>query len=496
MSPVFISLLMAVGFAAFGLMAWRKLAIVAALAPEDRFDRLGERTMRLLKMGFGQSRLLTGDFRPGLMHAVIFVGFMTLLVRKLHLIVIGYWPEATIPGAFGAGYTAWKDFVELAVLAAVGFGFWRRFVHRPRRLEPNREALLVLGLITLIMLTDFGFDAFRFAKLAPVSAAVAHEQAWAWVGGPMAAALQGLSPSALEVGYHLFYWVQMLTVFTFLAILPIGEHFHIVTALPNVFFGRDAPLNRVPSVDLAPLTEDDVDPDQLKIGAKTALDLTWKEGLDVFTCTECGRCTDACPTFLTGKPLSLKWVNDSVKHHLVDEAAQIKAHAADKLPALIGGPISDETLWACTTCGYCEVACPIAIEHLPRFYRLRQRQVMMEGEFPAELNKLFSAYESAGNPWGLDANARGDWAKSLDVPVVSTAEEVTALDYLYYVGSASSFDPRGQKIARAFVKVAQAAGVRLGILGAGEGSTGECVRRLGNEMVFQKLATSLVETLN
>ena len=248
MSPLFISLLMAAGFAAFGVMAWRKLAIVAALAPDNRFDRLGERTLRLLKMGIGQSRLLTGDFRPGLMHAVIFVGFMTLLVRKLHLIVIGYWPEAVIPGAFGAAYTAWKDFVELAVLAAVAFGFWRRFVRRPRRLEPNREAVLVLGLITLIMLTDFGFDAFRFAKLAPVDAGVAHEQAWAWIGGPLAAALQGLSPAAIDVGYHLFYWVQMLTVFTFLAILPIGEHFHIVTALPAVFFGRDAPLNRVPGL--------------------------------------------------------------------------------------------------------------------------------------------------------------------------------------------------------------------------------------------------------
>ncbi len=162
----------------------------------------------------------------------------------------------------------------------------------------------------------------------------------------------------------------------------------------------------------------------------------------------------------------------------------------------MGGPISEETLWSCTTCGYCEVACPIGIEHLSKFFRLRQRQVMMEGEFPSELNKLFQAYESAGNPWGLDAGARGDWAKSLGVPVVSTPDEVAALDYLYYVGSASSFDPRGQKIARAFVKVAQAAGVKIGILGAGEGSTGECVRRLGNEMVFQELATTLVDTLN
>ena len=496
MSPVGISLLMLAGFAAFGLMAWRKLAIVAALAPENRLDHVDQRIARLVKMGFGQSRLLSGDFRPGLMHTVIFVGFMTLLVRKLHLIVIGFSPEATIPGGLGAGYTAWKDFVELAVLAAVAFGFWRRFVHRPRRLEPNREALLVLGLIALIMLTDFGFDAFRFARLAPASAAVAHEQAWAWIGGPLASTVQGLSPAAIDVGYHLFYWVQMLTVFTFLAILPIGEHFHIVTALPVVFFGRPAPLNHVPAVDLAPLAEDDADPDQLKIGARTALDLTWKEGLDAFTCTECGRCKDACPTFLTGKPLSLKWVNDAVKHHLVDEGERIRAGARDQLPALVGGPISEETLWACTTCGYCEVACPIGLEHLAKFYRLRQRQVMMEGEFPSELNKLFAAYESQGNPWGLDSGSRGDWAKALELPVVASAADVAGLDYLYYVGSASSFDPRGQKIARAFVKVAQAAGIKLGILGPAEGSTGECVRRLGNEMVFQQLATSLVETLN
>jgi Fe-S oxidoreductase len=496
MSPVVISLLMAAGFAAFGWLAWRKLAIVAALAPEDRFDAPAARTRRLLTMGFGQSRLLSGDFRPGVMHAVIFVGFITLLVRKLHLIVIGYWPEATIPGAFGAAYTAWKDFVELAVLLAVGFGFWRRFVHRPRRLEPNREAVLVLGLIALIMLTDFGFDAFRFARLAPGSAAVAHEQAWAWIGGPLAAAASALSPAAIDVGYHAFYWVQMVTVFTFLAILPVGEHFHIVTALPAVFFGRAAPLNRVPAVDLAPFEQDDVDPDQLTVGAKSALDLTWKEGLDAFTCTECGRCKDACPTFLTGKPLSLKWVNDAVKHHLVDKRDTIVAGRRVDLPPLVGGTISEDTLWACTTCGYCEVACPIGIEHLGKFYRLRQHQVMMEGTFPSELNKLFAAYESAGNPWGLDPGARGDWAKDLGVPEVSTADEVAQLDYLYYVGSASSFDPRGQKVARAFVKVAQAAGIRLGILGAAEGSTGECVRRLGNEMVFQALAAALVATLD
>ena len=496
MSPLGITLLMLVGFAAFGWLAWRKLSIVAALAPENRLDDPARRLTRLLRVGFGQSRLLSGDFRPGLMHAAIFFGFLTLLIRKLHLIVIGYDPLATIPGAFGAAYTAFKDFTELAVLVAVAYGYWRRFVLRPARLEPNREALLVLTLILVIMVTDFGFDAFRFARYAATVPAIAHEQAWAWVGGPLSHLLTGVSPGALDVGSHAFYWAQMATVFTFLAILPIGEHFHIVTALPVVYFGRDLPVNRVPSVNLAPLMDDTADPDQLQIGAKTALDLTWKEGLDAFTCTECGRCKDACPTFLTGKPLSLKWVNDEIKHHLVKERETIRAGARVRLPALVTNAISEETLWACTTCGYCEVACPIQLEHLPKFYRLRQRQVMMEGEFPHELNRVFAAYESQGNPWGLDAGTRGDWARDLGLPVVASADEVAALDYLYYVGSASSFDPRGQKIAKAFVRVAQAAGIRLGILGPQEGSTGECVRRLGNEVVFQQLAATLVETLN
>ena len=496
MSPLGITLMLLAGFGAFAWFAWRKLSIVAALAPDPRFDNPAQRIARLLRIGFGQSQLLAGDFRPGLMHAVIFAGFITLLIRKLHLIVIGHDPLATIPGAFGSAYTAFKDLIELAVLLAIGYGYWRRFVQRPVRLEPNREALLVLTLILAIMVTDFGFDAFRFAWLAPTVPAIAHEQAWAWIGGPLAQSLSGLSPAALETGSHAFYWLQMATVLTFLAILPVGEHFHIVTALPTVYFGRDVPANRVPKVDLSLLADDSADPEQLQIGAKTALDLTWKEGLDAFTCTECGRCKDSCPTFLTGKPLSLKWVNDAIKHHLVRERDSIRAGARPQLPALVTSAIREDTLWACTTCGYCEVACPIHLEHLPKFFRLRQRQVMMEGEFPHELNRVFAAYESQGNPWGLDAGTRGDWASGREVPVVSTADDVAALDYLFYVGSASSFDPRGQKIARAFVKVAAAAGIRLGILGPQEGSTGECVRRLGNEMVFQQLAEALIGTLN
>jgi Fe-S oxidoreductase len=299
----------------------------------------------------------------------------------------------------------------------------------------------------------------------------------------------------LSAGYVLSYWVQMIVVFCFLVLLPMGEHFHIVTALPALFFRRGRPGNRVPTVDIDKLMEATEEAD-MKAGVRSARDLVWKDGLDAFTCTECGRCKDACPTHLTGKPLSLKMVNDSLKHHLVEQREAIVAgDPKNTLPALVGGVISEDTLWACTSCGYCEAACPIELEHLDKFFRMRQHQVMIAGEFPHELKKVFEAYESQGNPWGMQPGQRADWAHDLGVPVVRSAADAAGLEYLFYVGSAMSFDPRGQKIARAFVAVLQHAGVRFGILGEREGSTGECVRRLGNEMLFQQLATSLVETL-
>jgi Fe-S oxidoreductase len=189
-------------------------------------------------------------------------------------------------------------------------------------------------------------------------------------------------------------------------------------------------------------------------------------------------------------------VNDSLKHHLLEQRdVVISGDPKNELPPLVDGVIGHDTLWACTSCGYCEAACPIELEHLDKFFRMRQHQVMIAGEFPLELKKVFEAWEVQGNAWGLPADQRGDWARGLDVTVVSSAADLAGLDYLFYVGSAMSFDPRGQKIARAFVAILQRAGVKFGILGAREGSTGECARRLGNEMLFQQLAATLVATL-
>ncbi|HEX4885398.1 MAG TPA: (Fe-S)-binding protein [Casimicrobiaceae bacterium] len=499
MSPVGITLALAVAFAGFGVLAWRKLAIVASLAPEVRWNAPGTRWRQVLVDGFLQSRMIRGDRKPGIMHAVIFGGFLTLLLRKVQLIAIGYDETFVYPGLAGGLFAALKDVVEVAVLGAVGYGLWRRFVVRPARLEPNREAVLILGLIAAIMLTDFAFDGFRFARFAATDPGIGHEAAFAPVGRLVAAWVAPLPAGALVAGYHASYWIQMLTVLAFLVLLPVGEHFHIVTALPALFFARGGPANAVPAVDLERVMNA-ADGEEVAVGARTARDLTWKEALDAFTCTECGRCKDACPTFLTGKPLAHKWVNDSLKHHMLAQRATLVARPAkpdgETLPPLVPEVIGEDTLWSCTTCGYCEDACPIGLEHLPRFFRLRQQRVMMEGAFPHELKPVFEAYESQGNPWGLPVQARGEWAAAAGVPVVSTAEEVAALDWLWYVGSATSYDPRARRIAEAFARVLRAANVRVGILGAGEPTTGECVRRLGNEMLFQPLAEQLVATLN
>ncbi len=498
MSPLGISLLLSVAFLAFAYFTARKLAIVAALQPEPRWDRPLERLRTVLGNGLLQQRMIRREWRPGIMHTVIFLGFVSLLVRKVQLIVIGFDAQYAFTGRLGDAFTLWKDLVEVGVLLAVGYAFYRRLVAKPARLEPNREGLLVLGLITIIMLTDFAFDAFRFAQLAPTVPAIAHEQAHAPIGGWLASLVAGWSPATLALAAAIAYWTQMITVCFFLVLLPLGEHFHIVTALPALYFRRGGPANAVPTVDLSPLLDDSADASELKVGARTAADLSWKDGLDAFTCTECGRCKDACPAFQTGKPLSMKGVNDSLKHHLLAQRAALvgSAEARAGLPALVGEVIAEDTLWSCTTCGYCEAACPIELELLPKLYKLRQHRVMMDGEFPAELKNVFDAYEVQSNPWGLPADTRGDWAQDLGVPLIRSAADMQAVDWLFYVGSAESFDQNGQKIARAFVQILRQAGVRFGILGADEPTTGECVRRAGNEMLFQQLAATCVEKLN
>jgi len=245
--------------------------------------------------------------------------------------------------------------------------------------------------------------------------------------------------------------------------------------------------------------------------------LNWKQGLDLYTCTECGRCKEVCPAYTTDKPLSLHEFNDDLKHELLDNADNIikragltaslagieDAEQAEKVKEeiaalnskkqLVGDIITEDTLWACTTCRACEAVCPVTIEQVPRITALRQGQFLMAEAYPKELNTALKGLERNGNPWGIGYDKRADWAEGLDV---KTMAEDSDVEYLLWVGCAGSFDDRTKKVSTSLVKILQKAGISFAILGTEEKCTGDFARRVGNEMLYQMMAEENIETLN
>ncbi len=267
----------------------------------------------------------------------------------------------------------------------------------------------------------------------------------------------------------------------------------MLTALPDVFFARLAPAALVPL---------ELEADDARFGTSTVKDLSWKEGLDVLSCTECGRCQTHCPTYVTGKPLSHKEVNRALRRHLRaatpallelaragDPAA--REAAAAKLPA-ITTVVEPDTAWACTTCGWCETACPVLIENVPRLVDIRRQQVQVEASFPEEAQRVFKGLEGQGNPWGIGSNRRTEWCADLDLPRAASG---APFEWLFFVGCAGAFDDRQKKVSRAVVALLRRAGVSFAILGDEETCTGDAARRLGNEYLFQAQARALVEVL-
>ena len=295
------------------------------------------------------------------------------------------------------------------------------------------------------------------------------------------------------IGYGAF-WLHLALILLFLNVLPYGKHFHIITALPNVLFARLSPV--------AALRKLDLEAEDASFGTATVKDLSWKEGWDVYSCTECGRCQTHCPTYVTGKPLSHKEVNRAIRHHLVDAATDLTALARAKEPAAreaaaaklprITEIVPPETFWSCTTCGWCETACPVLIENVPRLVDMRRHDVLVESAFPEEASRVFKGIETQGNPWGIGSNKRTEWCEDLAIPRAGDGD----FEWLFFVGCAGAFDDRQKKVSRAIVKILREAKVSFAILGDEETCTGDAARRLGNEYLFQMQAQSLTETLN
>ena len=412
---------------------------------------------------------------PGLMHVLIFWGFLVLLPTILIAGISAVDRHATLPWLGHQGwFIALEDLVALLVLAGVAIALVIRKLVRPARFEGShlREAYVILALIAGVVLTLLGWHAARIAAGYDEWPA-----RWSFLSNALAQAMP--SSVALE---RVLVWVHLAFVFVFLAYVPRSKHLHIATAAVNVWFGRTQTRGR-----LEPLRFD-VPEEQIRFGTGTVLDLTWKQVLDAFTCTECGRCQDACPAHATGKLLSPKLV-------IMGERDQLLAEGSRAAHEPIGGHgVPEEMIWDCVTCGACVDACPVSIEHVDHIVDLRRQLTMVDARFPAEAESMLRDIERCSNPWGKAQTERAAWAVKLGVHVLEPGEE--APEYLYWAGCAASFDERAQASAEATVGLLRSAGVDFAILGAREACTGDPARRIGNEYLFQAQAELNVATLN
>lgn len=465
---------------------------------EVRWDRPWERIRGVLELGILQRKMFRDPF-AGLYHILIFSGFVVLSVRTLSLVFEGLFPTAGLPflsPGFWQAYLLVKDIVLVTTFVGVLLALGRRHLFKKERLDASVDADLILGLIGFLMLSDLLAGAARM-DLGPHQSA-----AWEPVTRVFAAFLAGMAPASLQATYNFFWWTHLIAIFVFLNYLPYAKHFHVITALPNIFFRKLDPPGKLRTFDIEKAAETE------KFGVSKFEDLTWKQRLDIFTCTECGRCREVCPTHLTGKPLTPKGFMVDLRHALYHDANAIVDTASERgdarteqaqaeRKALIGGWIEEETVWACTTCRYCEFACPVTITYTDKLIDMRRHLVLERSEFPKEAQTAFNGMERQGNPWNLPAADRGAWTEELPFPVLTMAEAAAGdVEVLFWVGCAGSYEDRGKKVSRALATLLHEAGVKFAILGAEETCNGDSARRLGNEYLFQTLAQQNIETLN
>lgn len=531
-SAVMIAMLL-VAWTAFFWSIQRRFRLMLKGKPEMRWDDLPRRLTDALLFAFGQQRMPRYPL-TGYLHMAIFFGFLILLVRSIVLWGRGaYDPAFNLDFVFGPAhemnllgqlYSFAKDVFALVVLSAAAAALYNRVVNKPERLTQSFEANLILLIIFTMMVGDILYDgsqmALRHAELG--EAGTLADNWFEFAGFGASGLLSGLSPATLRVLAEVGFWTHSALVLAFLNILPYGKHFHVVTSIPNVFLHDLKPAGRIPPIEnLEQKMEEMGEDDRFGVGQVT--DLTWKGLLDLYTCTECGRCTDNCPANLTGKKLSPKHLTihlrnnlygrgDELLGELPDEVVGKKAdeepsdepekygHGHDAVPAvveLIPEVISPEVLWACTTCRACERECPVFISYVDKIVGLRRHLVLDQGEVPPELATALRGMETNSNPWNISAMDRGKWCDGIDVPTLGAMEEeeAKAVEYLLYVGCAASYDDRAKKIARSMVKLLDEAGVSYAILGEEETCNGDIARRAGNEYLFQMMAQMLIETL-
>jgi len=494
-SHVAFPILWAIGMLVFGWIIALRARLLLAARPAGRLDSIGERIRRAVVYGLGQKKFLSGEQPAGIMHALIFWGFVALIIQVVLLFGRAFDATWDIPG-FGAGqllgppFLIARDVLEVTVIVGVGYMLYRRLIAHTTRLfairpaeqryhdTPHWEGVLILVFILLIMVGGLLYDAAHLVEYDLHG----NERDFAPLTALLAGALGGLSRSAAHTVSEVGWWVHCTTVLVFLSVLPLTKHFHIITAIPNVFFAKLPPrsaerplaITHVPAAGVAALEA----PAEGRSGVASLADLDWKQVLDAFSCTECGRCTAVCPATASGSPLAPRQLILDLRDHLYhDSGEQRNGNGAERL-------ISDEVLWSCTTCMACVEACPVGIEHVPTIIDLR-RNLVDQGELDPLLQKTLESYAGQGNSYGKSSRMRARWTRGLDFKIPDARKE--PVQYLWFVGDFASFDERVQLASQSVARILHDAGVSFGLLYEGERNAGNDVRRVGEEGLFELL---------
>jgi Fe-S oxidoreductase/nitrate reductase gamma subunit len=476
---IFVFIIMAT-FLAFAFPVFYRFRVIRSGLPEKRLDKILKRIKNALAKVFLQKCTLKNErLFTGFMHVFIFYGALTFDTATINHILEGLFENFFIFGQsnFGLFFSLIVDIFAILVLIAVIFLIIKRYIIRPKAYATS---LLDSGMIYFFLITvTFSYLYFEIFAIAN------HPQTerLAFLGTYFGNMLRnsGLSYSFLSAHLKISWWLHILIVFSFIAYVPHSKYFHMFTSPFNLFFRSHQPLGQ-----LTPL---DIEKAEV-FGVEKASDFTWKDLLDAFTCMECGRCQDVCPAFASEKPLSPKMIIFNLKNHLRQEGKKLIKNKRDELEPLMKGIYHEGEIWTCTTCGACMHVCPVEIEHIPKIVGVRRSQVLMESKFPPELNLFFRNVETNSNPWGIGFASRADWAKELNIKLISEHPES---EYLYWVGCAGSFDEEGIKITKAMVSIMNKAGIDFAVLGTEEKCCGDSARRLGNEYLFQMLAGENIE---
>ena len=492
----------AIGFFSFNVQRLVGYLRIGRL-DDSRWNDIPTRIGNFLSIGIFQRKIFR-DSVAGPMHAGIFWGFCVLTAGTIELMLEGIIPGLSfarlLPRSLYLFYALNQDLWGVIVLGAVGFALFRRLTRRVKRLlgaetHPN-DPLLILSWIAALMITMFVAGALLDIA-RPESETIAKPLTFL-----LSRLLGRMSAPTAAVWHSIFWWTHAALVLGFLNYLPYSKHLHVVASLPNVYLSNTNGPGQV-----GVMRYMDLEGDAEQFGAKDVDHLSWKSLLDGFACTECGRCTSVCPANITGKLLSPRKIMINVRERL-EEMADGRWQTADGgsggeagAPAVVGKTllddyITEEELWACTSCRACVQECPVSIDQLDVILEMRRHLVLGESRFPPEVMPAFESMEQRGSPWAFDPGDRGKWADGLDIPTMAElAERHETPEVLYWVGCMGSFDDRAKKTTVAFAKILKAAGVRFAILGQEEKCNGDPARRMGNEYLYQMLAKDNVETL-